>query len=173
MSAVYRVRQFARATGAWIRREDVAEALPSQYLSEQAVDLFLAMPRYDQQHALNVFYTLQQQGHDQPDLLVAALLHDVGKSPSPGGGLRLWHRVAVVLMRVLWPRLLDRLGSDMSEDWRRPFYIQQRHAAIGAELARQAGCSLLTVDLIRHHEDEPGYRDEMLLAVLQAADSVN
>jgi hypothetical protein len=170
---VYRVRQFARATGAWIHGEDVEETLLSRYLSEQAVDLFRAMPRYDQQHALSVFCTLQQRGYDQPDLLTAALLHDVGKSLPRGGGPRLGHRVATVLMRAFWPGLLDRLGRDEREDWRRPFFVQQHHAAISAQLALQVGCSPVTVELIRHHEDESEPTNDPLLSALQAADSMN
>ena len=34
----------------------------------------------DQRHSLNVMRTLRRQGHTEPDLLAAALLHDVGKS---------------------------------------------------------------------------------------------
>ena len=131
------------------------------------------MPRHDQQHARNVCHTLERQGYAEPDLLVAALLHDAGKSTTPGDRVRLWHRVAVVLLRVFWPSLLGQLAKDKEETWRRPFYVQVHHAAIGAEAARQAGCSDLTVGLIRHHEDAPDRVLVPLLAALQAADSEN
>ena len=187
MSAAYRVRQFIQAAGAWIRPVEVEEALLGRYLSPQAVRLFLAMPSQDRQHALNVFHSLQQEGYDDPDLLAAALLHDVGKgvtqgevAVSPAGqgvpyreGPRLWHRVVVVLMLTFWPGLLEQLGQEDRDGWRRPFYIQQHHPALGAELARQAGCSPVTVDIIRHHEDPPGQKDELLLAALRAADGTN
>lgn len=143
------------------------------YLPAAAVELFQAMPRYDQRHALSVFRTLRQQGHAEPDLLAAALLHDVGKTVPRGGGLRLWHRVAVVLMRAFWPGLLERLGRDEPGSWRQAFYVQQHHAALGAELARQAGCSTTTVDMIRRHEDPPERTDDPLLAALQAVDGMN
>ena len=173
MAAVYRVRQFIQAAGAWIRPARVEEALLARHLSPLAVDLFRAMSNQDRQHALIVFRTLQQQGYDDPDLLAAALLHDVGKGVPPGGGPRLWHRVAVVLLHALWPSLLERLGAEDQGGWRRPFYIQQHHAALGAELARQAGCSPVTIDLIRRHEDPPDQGDDPLLAALQAADGTN
>jgi hypothetical protein len=131
------------------------------------------MPSQDRQHALNVFRTLQQKGYDDPDLLAAALLHDVGKGVPPGGGPRLWHRVVVVLMRAFWPGLLERLGQEERDGWRRPFYIQQHHPALGAELAQQADCSAITVGLIRRHEDPPHQGDDPLLAALQAADGTN
>lgn len=131
------------------------------------------MPRYDQQHACNVCRTLERQGHAERDLLAAALLHDAGKSIKREGRLRLWHRVAVVLIRVFWPGLLERLAQDKAGSWRRPFYVQVNHAAIGAEAARQAGCSDMVVDLIRRHEDAPDRILDPLLAALQTADSEN
>jgi hypothetical protein len=131
------------------------------------------MPSYDQQHALNVCHTLEGQGQVERDLLAAALLHDAGKSVAQGARVRLWHRVAVVLIRVFWPSLLGRLAKDERGSWHQPFYVQVHHAAIGAEAARQAGCSAITVGLIRHHEDAPDQALDPLLAALQAADSEN
>ena len=131
------------------------------------------MPRYDQQHARNVCHTLERQGHGDRDLLAAALLHDAGKSVAQEGRVRLWHRVAVVLIRLFWPTLLDRLAKDEKGSWRRPFYVQVHHAAIGAKAAQRAGCSEITVGLIHHHEDAPEQVLDPLLAALQAADSEN
>jgi hypothetical protein len=171
MSAVYRVRQFVQAAGAQIRPEDAEEI--RRYLPPAGVELYQAMPRYDQQHALSVLRTLQGRGYSDPDLLAAALLHDVGKTVQQTGALQLWHRVAVVLMRALRPGLLEQIGVDRPGSWRQPFYVQQHHAAIGAELARAAGCSARTVELILHHEDRSGHQRDPLLAVLRAADEVN
>ncbi len=173
MSAIYRVRQFVRAAGAWVQSIGADADLVGYYLSPAAADLFRAMPRYDRQHALNVCRTLLEQGYGEPDLLAAALLHDAGKTARQEGALRLWHRVAVVLMRACWPGLLERIGQERPGSWRRPFFVQQHHAAIGAELARGVGCSTTTVELIRRHEDPPDQADDPLLAALQAADSMN
>jgi len=128
------------------------------------------MSRYDQQHALNVCRALEQQGHAERDLLAAALLHDVGKSATQGAELRLWHRVAVVLIQLVSPDLLGRLAKDEQGSWRRPFYVQLHHAAIGAEAARLAGCSTTTVSLISRHEDALDQTPDPMLAALQAAD---
>lgn len=194
MAAIYRVQQFARAVGAWFRPDGADETLLARYLAPDAVALFRTMPHYDQQHALRVAQTLRAQGQDDADLLAAALLHDVGKSASGGPGasrvsrLRLWHRVATVLMRALRPGLLEQIGRDEPGSWRRAFYVQQHHAALGAELARRAGCSARTEALIRDHEDPPAQTAAAqdlgsgsseagslapLLAALQAADSTN
>jgi putative nucleotidyltransferase with HDIG domain len=173
VSAVYRVQQFFRAAGAWLRPSAGSAAQVGCYLTPQAVDLFRAMPRYDRRHALNVLHTLRERGYSDPELLAAALLHDVGKTAHPAGGLRLWHRVAVVLLDAFWPGLLERLGEEQHEGWRRPFYVQLHHAAIGAELAQQIGCSPGTVDLIRRHESPSRQAVDARLAALQAADDVN
>jgi hypothetical protein len=162
--------------------EDWGLDLARRHLSSEGLALFQAMPRYDQRHAIAVARTLCGQGQRDADLLVAALLHDAGKTvPLPyvqslGRGpksVRLWHRVAVVLMRAFWPGLLISLAGDGSQSWRRPFYVQEHHAALGAELAQQIGCSSRTVFLIQHHENPSGRDDDPLLAALQAADNVN
>lgn len=168
---MYRVRQFVRAVGAWVRRDDMEQV--HSILPLPAVELFQSMPRYDQQHALNVLHMLQTQGYTEPALLVAALLHDTGKTVQQSGALRLGHRVAVVLLRACWPDGLERLGRRKGGGWRQPFYVQQHHAALGGELAREAGCSQLVVDLILHHEEPPDEADTPLLAALKSADNAN
>jgi len=178
MSAVYRVRQFARAAGVWLRPYAARDERPGGealdgYLSAGGLALFRAMPRYDRAHALAVFDTLRQAGHTDPDLLAAALLHDAGKTVHPKGRLYLWHRVAAVLARAWRPELLEQIGRDRPGSWRRPFFVQVHHAELSAELAQQVRCSPRTVALIRHHEDAPDVSDDPLLAALQAADSRN
>jgi hypothetical protein len=172
VSVVYRVRQFLRAVGAWIQPREAATTLAGCHLPATALDLFLAMPRYDQQHALCVLRTLQGMGFNDPDLLAAALLHDVGKT-GDRARLRLWHRVAVVLMRAFAPDLLTRIAQNRPGHWRHPFFVQLHHAEIGAMLAQEAGCSPGTAELIRRHEDPLGRTHDPRLAALYTADSMN
>ena len=174
----YRVRQFAQAVGAWFQTEEAEDGMVTSSLPSGAVTLFRAMPRNDRRHALRVVRALEARGRAEQDLVAAALLHDVGKSgrqPGTGrksGRVRLWHRVATVLMRVVWPGLLERIGRDSRlGSWRYPFYVQLHHAVIGALLAEQAGCSSRTADLIRRHEDQEAVAGDPLLAALQKADN--
>jgi len=167
---LHRVKQFARALGARVQPEEMR--LLEGVLTPAQVELFRRMSPQDQRHALDVFFTLQREGHAERALLQAALLHDAGKC---GGSLRLWHRVSIVLIRALWPGLLARIAREEPGSWRYPFFVHLHHAARGAELARAAGCLPLAVALIRRHQ-EPlpaawrGRREGRLLAALQAAD---
>jgi hypothetical protein len=172
MSATYRVRQFASALLARVSPDDLREA--HEVLPPDAQALFHRMSVSDQRHSLSVMRTLRRQGHTEPDLIAAGLLHDVGKSAA---WIAPWHRAVIVLCKRFAPELLGWLSRGEPHGWRRPFVIHRRHAEIGAEWAAQAGCSELTVSLIRRHQ-EPLHRapldsEERLLAALQQADGVN
>jgi len=177
MSALYRVRQFANAAAAIVRPNRLDEEMAASYLSPAALELFRTMPRYDRRHALAVAQSLVQEGYNNPHLIAAALLHDAGKTYSRQGRVTLWHRVMVVLGRAFAPALLEWLGRAPASGariprWRQPFHTQQHHAALGAAIALQAGCSPDTADLIRRHES-CAEGDDPLLFALQAADSAN
>lgn len=135
--------------------------------------LFGAMPRYDRRHGMSVMQSLRERGQNDPDLLAAALLHDVGKTVSPAGRLRLWHRVLMVLVRAAAPGWMERLGGEGGGAWRRAFFVQAHHAEVGAELVRAAGCSQVTADLVGRHERAPLPGDDPRLAALRAADAAN
>jgi hypothetical protein len=166
-----RVRQFFRATFARVHPGEIA-ALQT-LLTPAQVALFERMDRSDQRHSLDVMDTLRQAGHDDKELLQAALLHDAAKSAPDRGPLQrltVWHRTAVVLMLKGAPRWLARLAAD-GRGWKRPFAIHVRHAQSSAELAAQAGCTPAVVALIRaHHQPEPNDRRTVLL---QWADEQN
>ncbi len=166
--AAYRARQFFAALTAPLVRGDAD--VVAQVLSPAQQALFCRMSAPDRRHALRVYRALVARGPQQQDLLVAALLHDVGKAAGPPP---LWVRVAVVLLERWAPHWLDRLGAGEPRGWRRPFVLYRQHAEIGAEWAARSGCSLLTVALVRRHHESlgpPEKEEDRLLALLQEAD---
>jgi hypothetical protein len=172
---MYRAQQFFWALGSRMEPGDWAEV--GALLTPAQMALFRQMPRYDRRHGLHVARTLRATGNDDPDLLTAALLHDVAKSAGP---LRLWHRVAIVLLKAFAPRWLSWLAREAaSRHWRYPFYIHRIHPQIGARWAEEAGCSALTAWLIAHHQplanQDDGAEDERgrLLTALRWADVQN
>lgn len=171
---LYRGRQFFRALAADFRPLSPDElALAHKQLPATAWPLFDAMPAADQRHSLAVMKALQAAGHVEQPLMEAALLHDCAKRV---GGVRLWQRVAKVLLRAFWPALWTRWTADPAPDrhtWRYGLWAYHHHPAISAGLAAAAGCDPLAVALIRRHEGPLGLDDaaaDRLLRALQAAD---
>ena len=157
--ALYRSRQFFGSV-----RPRVDEVLREQafaLLNGSQRTLFSSMTTRDQQHCLDVYSALREKGHEDSDLLVAALLHDAGK-----GKIGLWHRVAFVVLERLSPRLIDRIARPGDGgDWRQALHRCRNHPELGAELARQAGSSERVVTLISEHG-----ADDRQMAALKAAD---
>ncbi len=162
--ALYRASQFFGSLRPRVDDELRGEAFG--LLRERERTLFLSMTLRDQQHCLDVYRRLRAQGHKDGALFTAALLHDVGK-----GEIVLWHRVAYVLLESFAPGLLRRLGSPGSgRGWRQAFYRCLHHPRLGAELAREVGCSEQVVTLIGTSDDNAA--DERLLALHAADDAV-
>ncbi len=167
-----RMRQGVRALFAWARPVDYEVA--ARVLSLPLMALFERMRRSEQQHSINVLRTLQARGYSDHSLMVAALLHDVGKTRA---AYHLWDRVLVVLVKAAFPDLARRWGQGDPVGWRRPFAINLQHPKWSAEMVRSAGADPLAVLLIanhQHHLDHaPQSESERLLAALQAADDAN
>ncbi len=157
-----RVRQFRDAS---IPPSPDDLALARQWLSPPLLALFAEQHPRDIVHATNTARWLLARGHQGSDLIVAALLHDVGK-----GQQRRRDRVAVVAAE--WVGLGRRLASPSSRiEMRRAAHRTAVHTRIGAERLRTAGAPTRVVELVRRHHAKAG--DDGMLALLQQADAAN
>lgn len=174
---LYRVRQFSLALRGTVKPAELAQALAIFTPAQRA--LFAGLHPSEQAHALSVYRQLVNKGETSPDLLGAALLHDIGKTCIP---LRLWERIWIVLAKAVFPLQVKR-GASLSMEavgwrvWLRAFIVAEQHPVWGADLAAQAGASAVTVALIRQHQDSPSIvgdpESERLLRKLQAVDDQN
>lgn len=172
MGLLYRLRQLRDTLIAGPLPADAwAEITTVLSLSEQA--LFGRFTYADQWHSYRVLRMLQEAGYNHPDLLAAALLHDIGKTHCP---LSAWERTVIVVGEALFPERAEGWGHGPLDSWRRPFVARACHSAWGAEMAIEAGSRPGVVDLIRRHQDPldgiEGENDK-LLAGLQWADDQN
>ncbi len=169
---IARLWQGIRALFAWGLPVDYAAA--ESVLSPELMRLFHRMRRSEQLHSLRVMRTLRARGHDRPELLVAALLHDCGKSRHP---FTLADRTLAVLVRKLLPRRFDMWSQGEPVGWRRPFVIAAQHPAWSAEDMAAAGASPLATALSRRHQQPlsgpAATEEDRLLALLQSADDDN
>lgn len=162
--ALYRARQFREALRPTMSAAEQREA--EETLGPDLAPLFASMQRRDQRHCFDVYASLRRprsdRGGDQ-EILQAALLHDAGKGRLAGAHVRLWHRVAYVLLEAASPGLLHRLARD-----RNAFACLHNHPARGAALAQAHGASPAVVDLIARHEQHDAADERLHL--LRAAD---
>ena len=162
--AVHRVEQFFGHVRASVTPDEAAAA--RALLPDTAWPLFAAMPVADRRHALDVVNRLTAAGVADPDVLVAALLHDAAK----GHRMRLWHRVAGVALEAVAPAQLRRLASPDPRSWRYPFHLYLHHADLSADAAAAAGCSPRATAFIR---GAAGEADASLAAAFASADEAS
>lgn len=146
----YRVHQFIQAIFPHLDPSEIAWALDN--LPPEASSLFLRQSRTEQRHALDVAQGLMNEINDLTvsnfqNLLVAALLHDCGKSMV---SIRLWHRVFIVLMQKMPHSLWSRLERSNSV-FTAPLKTASQHALWGANLAKKAGLDPVICLLIHEH----------------------
>jgi hypothetical protein len=154
---VYRTRQFI---GSLRPKIEESERLETELLlGPKLWALFESMSKRDQRHSLDVYRKLTEQGHSDPDLLMASLLHDSGKSLLAGARVKLWHRVTYVVLDTGAPWLLRRLATREGG-----FAALSQHAERGARIADELGAPTAVVELIQRHEDAhpPDERQRLL-----------
>ncbi len=152
-----KARQTAAHLAAHVRPAE-REAL-ARWLTPAELALFDRMHVADRRHGLDVVRTLRRGGVAERDVLVAGLLHDAGK-----GDTGLLPRIVHALGQAFggWVPSLASVIPAM----RAPLARLRTHAETSAELARAAGCSERTVELIRWQEAprDPEFGERLRLA---------
>ena len=157
-----RIRQFRDAQ----RQPSEADfELAHKRLGTGLIELFRGQHPRDIAHGAGTARWLLERGHIDPDLIAAALLHDVGK-----GQQRRMDRVVYVVASYL--RLARLLGSaDSKFELRSAVFRSAHHGERGAQMLGLAGASERVVNLTRLHH-ATGQTDPVL-ALLQQADAAN
>ena len=157
MRILYRVSQFWRSI--FVKTDPLELERALALLSPEQSGLFSQMQPGEKDHALIMVRKLIAQGENQPDLLVAAMLHDIGKLRYR---LHPLERTMVVLAKAIMPGKAHQWGNlphggwHNVPVWRKAFVVAEQHAQWGAQLAHQAGVSPLAETLIReHHNPHP------------------
>jgi hypothetical protein len=152
-----RIRQFVEA-GRLPADDDLA--LARELLPAPLLDLFLSQHPRDIVHGASTARWLIARGEEDPDLLVAAMVHDVGK-----GHQRRADRAAYVALE----RAAASPGSRF--ELRRAMARTRDHSHSGAALLEAAGARPRVVELtLRHHDPRPA---DPVIALLQRADAAS
>lgn len=171
-AARYRLWQFWRLITQRITPNELVEV--RGWLTPELFVVFSRLNPAEQHHAYNVRRTLMTQGQTNADLLIAALLHDVGKSQLP---LAVWEKAVIVLGSRFAARTVRAWGNRLGPPtwWRRPFVNAQQHPAWGGQMVAAGGASPLVIELVKRHQDKITPTDPLydLLSALQSADNSN
>ena len=152
-----RFRQFRSHLRARVAPEE--RAALAIWITPAQLALFDSMHVADRRHGLDVAATLRAEGIQDPDVLLAGLLHDAAK-----GDTSILPRVVHSLGQAWggWIPRLARLVPGLGESLDR----LRTHAEKSARLAAAAGCSPRTVELIRWQEAprDPEFGERLRLA---------
>lgn len=144
---------------------DVAGAQPlntsergavTAWLTPDLRAIFFDQPDVDQRHGYHAALSVISDGVSEPDVIVAALVHDVGKRHARLG---LWGRTIASLLILV--------GIDPPERMR----IYRDHGVVGARELGNALAPALAIDFaLHHHAERPATIDRRVWDVLIAAD---
>ena len=165
-----RVRHRVSQTLAYCLAANSAIQLPPRLasLANDAIEPhFLALDPADRAHLVAVATWLDERG-GSAELVTADPLHDIGKA-LPVISVRVGDRVALVLLRRLWPSAVASLSRRTSPPLVGPGpWVIARHANVGATMLACAGYGQRVQWLVANHERTD--LDDTVLQALAAAD---
>lgn len=150
MGAKGRLRQFFTAISAHLIPEERAELV--DFISPGELWLFERMPRFDQRHCLDVYYTLRRHGYHDPVLLRAALLHDCGKVDNDGRSIPLIYYGIFVILQTFAPALY-RWAARIGRGPLRPFALHAIHEHRSVLLLEAIGCDPAVTAILRDYAE--------------------
>jgi len=143
--ARYRARQYVRGLHPHLAPSEVA--LARNLLAPAEFVLFLRAEPRDRRHSMDLYRLLERSTPPPaPELLTAALLHDIGKGQLAG-----WHRVLYVIADALTPALARRLESPDGAQWRQALWRLRHHAHLSAAILREAGTNPRVIEIVESH----------------------
>lgn len=136
---------------------DAAElAVVEIWLSRPLAELFFDQPSHDQRHGYEAACSVITQGYDDPDVITAALMHDIGKRHARLGLVGRTLASVMILTRIPLPER---------------FVNYRDHGLVGArEMGRVGAPSVATDFALHHHRARPETISPDVWAALQAAD---
>lgn len=135
------------------RPEPDEDEITRRWLSGEQRTAFLALPVHDRAHLVRVARTLATPGTATDDLVIAGLLHDIGKVDGKHH-VRLIDRALKVCLEHLSPRLLDRLANQTKTvPLCTGLVLAVHHPEIAGERARHLGCTERACWLIKNHDN--------------------
>jgi len=149
-------RRFLQSVrGGWPTPDD--QTWVATLLDADESELFWSQSAIDACHGIAVARYVGETLPARPDLLRAALFHDIGKTVNPIGPIR--RSIATVLAA---------LGLPLS----RRMATYRQHAERGAEILSDHGHTGITVDFARHHKsaEPPAGVEPSVWDVLRRAD---
>ncbi|NMC13214.1 MAG: HD domain-containing protein [Chloroflexi bacterium] len=178
MGIVYRSWQFWQALSASPSADELE--FVHAMLTDEQYRLFNQMQPSEQAHSIKVARYLIKHNCQYPDLIIAALLHDIGKINHL---LKLWERVWLVIGNTFFPKVVSRwlrnvdFGNRKPNFYQRVFFIHNQHPLWGAKLAEETGSTPLCVNLIRRHHEKNYPKnqttEDQFLYYLQEADNLS
>jgi len=181
MNIMHRIHQYIVASKAEIHMKDVN--FIRRFLTKKEQILFYRMSTTDQCHSLNVAYKLTKKLKDvetfqkeplanKKEAIIAALLHDVGKTEAP---FSLMARSLYVLTKTILKKgnlkFIYKLGqSPKASKLIRNFYVLEFHPQIGVDILKTLTNDSFVLDLVLKHQEPLDNNDPIILNLLKEAD---